>query len=138
MRSSPGTRAARPSRPVTFATVRRLALALPGVEECTSYGTAAFKVRGKFLTRLKEDGASIVLILGTMTERDFLLGADPAVFFITPHYRDYPDVLVRLAAVKPALLAELLENAWRRLAPKRLVAEFDAARAARRPLRPRR
>ncbi len=138
MRPSPGTHATRPRRPVTFATVRRLALALPGVEETTSYGTAAFKVRGRFLTRLTEDGASIVFILGTMTERDFLLGADPDVFFITPHYRDHPDVLVRLASAKPALLAELLENAWRRVAPKRLVAEFDAARAARRPRRPRR
>lgn len=40
----------------TFDTVRRLALALPGVEEGVSYGTPAFRVRGKLLARLREDG----------------------------------------------------------------------------------
>jgi hypothetical protein len=35
--------------PVTWETVRQLALALPGVEEGTSYGTPALKVRGKLL-----------------------------------------------------------------------------------------
>lgn len=40
----------------TFDTVREIALSLPGVEEGTSYGTAAFRVRGKFLARLREGG----------------------------------------------------------------------------------
>lgn len=41
--------------------MRRLALALPGVEEGLSYGTPAFRVKGKFLARLKEDGGSLVV-----------------------------------------------------------------------------
>ena len=117
----------RQGRRVSWAAVRRLALALPGVEETTSYGTAAFKVRGKFLTRLKEDGESLVLKVGSIDERDFLLKANPAVFFITEHYRDYPALLVRLAAARPALLAQLLEESWRRAAPRKLVAAFDAS-----------
>ena len=47
--------------PPTYDTVRKLALALPGVEEGTSYGTPALKVRGKLFVRLKEDGETIVL-----------------------------------------------------------------------------
>jgi YjbR len=47
--------------PVTFETVRAIALALPGVEEGTSYGTPAFRVRGKFLARLREDGETLVV-----------------------------------------------------------------------------
>jgi len=35
-------------------------------------------------------------------------------------------VLVRLDAVDPGQLAELVEDAWRVRAPKRLVAEYDA------------
>ena len=35
------------------------------------------------------------------------------MFFITPHYDDYPVVLVRLEAVDPEQLAELIEDAWR-------------------------
>ena len=44
----------REREPVTFQTVRELSLALPEVEEGTSYGTLAFKVRGKLMARLKE------------------------------------------------------------------------------------
>jgi hypothetical protein len=41
---------------VTFDDVRRISLAGPGVEDGTSYGTPALKVRKKLLVRLKEDG----------------------------------------------------------------------------------
>jgi hypothetical protein len=37
-------------------------------------------------------------------------------------------VLVRLSAVSTTTLGEVLEQAWRLSAPKRLVAEFDKAR----------
>jgi len=49
-------------------------------------------------------------------------------FYITDHYRNYPAMLVRLSAVHPDDLRELLEEAWRRSAPKRLVAARDASR----------
>jgi hypothetical protein len=48
-------------KPVTWDTVRQLALALPGVEEGTSYGTPAFKVKGKLLARFHQDGESMVV-----------------------------------------------------------------------------
>ncbi|MEO8296004.1 MAG: MmcQ/YjbR family DNA-binding protein, partial [Gemmatimonadota bacterium] len=104
--------------------VRRLALALPGVEEGLSYGTPGFRVRGKFLARLWEDGETLVVKCGD-DERDFRMQSDPETFYSTEHYRGYPTVLIRLASVKPSVLAEVLEQAWRRSAPKRLVAEFD-------------
>ena len=75
----------RPSR-VTLATVRRLALDFPGVEEGLSYGTPGFRVRGKFLARLWEDGLTLVVKCGD-DERDFRMKADPETFFITDHYR---------------------------------------------------
>jgi hypothetical protein len=43
---------------VTFDDVRTIALAWPEVEDGTSYGTPALKVRKKMLARLKEDGDS--------------------------------------------------------------------------------
>ena len=52
--------------------------------------------------------------------------ADPEVFFITDHYRDHPMLLVRLSAVAADELADLLEASWRRVAPKRVLAAFDA------------
>jgi hypothetical protein len=107
-------------------TVRRIALALPGVEAGPCYGTPGFRVRGKFLARLWEDGETLVVKCGD-EERDFRMQADPGTFFITEHYRGYPTVLIRLARVPPTDLQEVLEEAWRRSAPKRLIAEYDQA-----------
>jgi hypothetical protein len=67
------------NRPVDFATVRRYALALPGVEEGSSYGTPGFRVRGKFLARMKEDGETLVVKCGH-DERDFRMQANPETF----------------------------------------------------------
>lgn len=112
--------------PLTFDDVRQLALALPEVEEGKSYGTPAFKVRGKFLSRLKEDGETLVVRID-IDERDVLMAANPEAFYITDHYRGYPAMLVRMAAVDAEELRELLEEAWRLVAPKRLVAAMDKA-----------
>jgi hypothetical protein len=109
---------------MTFDTVRQLALAFPAVEEGTSYGTPAFRVRGKFMARLREDGESLAVKCG-FDERDFRMQADPRTFFTTDHYRGYPTVLVRLATVDAADLREVLEQAWRLHAPRRLVATYD-------------
>jgi hypothetical protein len=113
----------KPAR-VTLTTVRRLALAFPGVEEGLSYGTPGFRVRGRFLARLWEDGETLVVKCGD-DERDFRIKADPETFFTTDHYRGYPTVLVRLPRVSEDDLQAVLEEAWRRQAPKRLVKEYD-------------
>jgi hypothetical protein len=114
------------SEQVTFDTAREIARALPGVEEGTCYGTPAFRVRGKFLSRLKEDGETLVVKIDFDT-RDILLQAAPETFFITDHYAGYPAILVRLANVDRDDLAKLLEDSWRQAAPKRLIAEYDRA-----------
>ena len=102
----------KPSRRVTWATVRDLALSLSGVEESTSYRTPAMKVGGKLIARLKEDGETIVVPM-TIDERDVRIEADPDVFFVTDHYVPWPYVLVRLAKVTRTDLRELLQDAWR-------------------------
>jgi hypothetical protein len=48
-------------RAMTYDDARKIALAWPEVEDGTSYGTPALKVRKKMLVRLKEDGDSLVM-----------------------------------------------------------------------------
>jgi hypothetical protein len=115
--------------PVTFETVREIALALPAVEEGTSYGTPAFRVKGKFFARLWEDGETLVVKAG-FDAREILLQANPETFYTTDHYAGYPSVLVRLSSVGREELANVLEQAWRFNAPKRLVAERDSSNPA--------
>ena len=64
-------------------------------------------------------------MLVDIDEKETLLAAEPDVFFTTPHYDGYPAVLVRLSAIEPDELREVLVESWRRVAPKRLLEEFD-------------
>ena len=109
------------NEPVTWETVRQLALALPGAEEGTSYGTPACKVGGKLFARLHQDGLSLVIKVD-FEEREILMEADPETFYITDHYLDYPWMLVRLSTVRIDQLRDLLRQSWRLAAPRKLVA----------------
>jgi hypothetical protein len=108
---------------VNFAAVRTIALALPEVEEGTSFGTPAFKLRKTLLARLREQGVLVVRI--DLADKEFLIGAKPEVYFTTPHYDGYPAVLVRLKAATPHELRQLLTASWRFVAPPRILASAD-------------
>ncbi|MBZ9936515.1 MmcQ/YjbR family DNA-binding protein [Mesorhizobium sp. BR1-1-16] len=109
--------------------LRRLFLALPGVAESTHHGTMSFVVAKRFLGRIRDEGMVFALRC-ELDERDFLIEIEPEAFFTTDHYRGYPYVLIRLAAIDADRLAPLVERSWRMAAPKRLVAGFDNARAS--------
>jgi hypothetical protein len=108
--------------------VRAMALSFPEVEEGLSYGHPSFKAFGKFLTRLRKEDNSLVLVGVTFDEREMLMEAEPEVFHITPHYKDYPSVLARLETVDPGTVRSFLERRWRACAPKKFLKEWDAAR----------
>jgi hypothetical protein len=99
---------------------------LPEVEVSTWFGTPSLKVRGKSMCRMRTDPDALVLRVIDLGEREALLQGQPDAFFSTPHYDGYPYVLVRLEAVDPGELAELIEDAWRIRAPKRVVKAYDA------------
>ena len=98
----------------------------PEVEEGTCFGAPALRMRGKFMCRLRTDPDALVVRVIDLADARALLLGQPDVFFSTPHYDGNPYVLVRLDVVDPEELAELLEDAWRLRAPKRLLAAYDA------------
>jgi hypothetical protein len=113
---------------MTWEDVATLACELPEVEPSTSYGTPALKARGKLLTRLRPEDDSLVLLGIPIDEREMLIEAAPHRFHVTPHYDNYPIVLLRLAAAEPETVRAFLERRWRSIAPKRTVKAFDANR----------
>lgn len=115
---------------MTWAEVVALARRLPGVEQATSYGTPGLRAGGKFLTRLRDEDASLVIMGVGFDEREHLIEAAPEVFHLTPHYQAHPAVLARMAAIAPEELAGLLERRWRAVSRTRDVAAYDAARTA--------
>ena len=117
-------------RGVTWATVRKLALAFPGMTEGTSYGDHAFLLEGKFFSRFnaKEQG---LVVWAAEPLRDALLAGRPDVYFTTDHYRGYPYVLARLERLPRTELASLFEEAFRAKAKRRTLAAWEE-RASRR------
>jgi hypothetical protein len=111
---------------MTFDDVRKFALLWAEVEDGTSYGTPALKVRKKLLARLKEDGDSLVMPGAPQDEREMLVKSQPKVFYFTDHYRDYPIVLLRLSKAKRSIVEPLLRRHWRTLASKAAVKEYDS------------
>ena len=118
-----------PRKPINFDTVRELGLGLPGVDEGTTYGSPALKVRGKMFACMaihkSADPGSLAVRIA-FDQRDQLIAEDPDTYYVTDHYVSYPCVLVRLGRVHRDALRDLLLMAWR----------FESA-AGKRRVRPR-
>jgi len=118
--------------------VRRRALALPETDEHRSRGLCAWRVRSRGFVwerplrpadlQALGDRAPSGDILGAHVEhlgaKEALLAADPEVFFTTPHFDGYAAVLVRLSAISPDDLDELVIEAWLARAPRPLARQF--------------
>lgn len=119
----------------TWEAVLEFLKGLPEVEEDATGKREVALVRGTVIAypasneRSRPDNAEedeeFVIVKIDRHERAALLQEAPETFFVTPHYQNYPGVIVRLATVQPGQLRELLIDAWRIAAPKRLVREFD-------------
>lgn len=114
---------------MTWEQVSALGLELPETAVGVWYRTPSVTVRGKSFVRLKEDGTSVVFLLESVEEQDFLTRASSEVFFITDHYRGYPAVLARLSKLRKGVCRERLRTAWRQKAPKKLLRALDATEA---------
>lgn len=109
---------------------REVALSFPATEEGVSYGRPSFKTRGKFLTRIRGEDDSAVLLCVPHDEREFLMEADPETFHITPHYKDYPSVLARLSGLTAEQARGFLERQWRKNVTKAMIKAYEEARAS--------
>ena len=116
--------------------VRRVALALPDVEEIDSDGFD-FRVGGKgfvwsYPERLPGQRRVIrtdiaVLFVGDEAEKQALLLGEPEVFFTAPGYDGWPLVMLWLAQVDIERLTELVTDAWRMRAPRDLAGDLDGS-----------
>ena len=75
---------------------------------------------------MSDDGRQ-ASVKATRQEQAALLAAAPDTFGIPAYVGRHGWVSIQLATVDPAELRELLVEAWRQTAPKRLVAAYDSA-----------
>ncbi len=110
-----------PAKRMSFDTVRQRVRDLPDVEDGTADGSPALKVRGRMFACLPthRSAESDSLVVWTdFIQRDALIADDPNTYYLTPHYVNYPVVLVRLHRIHRDALGDLLHSAWRFVSAK--------------------
>ena len=96
--------------------VRAIGRTLPEVEETTSWGAFALKVRGKMFVCSainKQAEPNSLVVRMDFAQRDALIEEDPDTYYLKDHYVDYPCVVVRLSKVHPDALRDLVAGAHR-------------------------
>ena len=110
------------------ATVRSFALSLPEAEERETWETATFRVRNKIYVMFDEKERHL-WIKSTHDEQQALIAMDPEAFFVPSYVGSKGWIGVVVSKADRGEVEDLITEAWRMTAPKRLVAAFDEANA---------
>lgn len=101
----------------TWKTVQKIATTLPEAAEGPQWDKSSFRVGGRsFVIGGDDETVSIIT-----NDREALLQSSPEVYESIPHHIGRPWVVVRLARISDTELREILTDAWRIRAPKRLL-----------------
>lgn len=104
----------------------KVVLGLPEVEEHEGWaGQPVFKVRNKSFAYMSEDGARL-LLKALREEQEALVAEDPDVYAPSWASGRFAWLDVTIDAADDQELRELVTEAWRLSAPKRLVSQLDA------------
>ena len=116
--------------------LRKLCLALPEAREVEAWGAPTFRVKTMFAMYAEPgnhhgEGRESVWVKALKTNQELMVAADPERFFVPPYVGPSGWIGVHLDSSRTdwAELAELLRDAWRMSAPKKLVARHDAPQA---------
>lgn len=105
--------------------LREIALSLPEASERETWNSATFRVRDKIFVIMSGDGMG-ASIKATRDEQTALLAEDPETFTYPAYVGQHGWIGVDVKRIGPEHLRELVTEAWRMTAPKRVVKAFDA------------
>jgi hypothetical protein len=109
---------------VRFKEFRLLCLSLPEAEERETWGEPTFRVRDRIFAMGSPDGGHVSL-KASLDDQSGLVEMDPKTFAPSAYTGRYGWVRVRLAGVGSDMARQLVTNAWKRSAPRRLVADYE-------------
>ena len=102
---------------------RRAALGFPGTTEIAPHGAPEFRGRTRCFASLGGDRAAVKL---TPADQATYLSAEPNVFFLAKGDRGKKGwTIVELAEAKSETLRVAITQAWRNVATKQLLREYD-------------
>lgn len=129
-----------------LARLRKVCLSLPEAHEVEAWGEPTFRVKNKLFAMHASsdthhgDGREGVWIKSAHVTQDMLVRADPKRYFVPPYVGKSGWVGAYIdRGVDWEIVADLLRDAYRLTAPKKLVAQLDAPAPARSraPVKPR-
>jgi hypothetical protein len=106
------------------ATVRSFALSLPEAEERETWETATFRVRNKIFVMFDEKERHL-WIKSTHDEQQALIAMNPDAFFFPSYVGSKGWIGVVVSKADRGEVEDLITEAWRLTAPKRLLTSFD-------------
>ena len=104
--------------------LRAFALGLPEAEERETWGEATFRVRNKIFLMIGPDGKR-ASVKASHEEQQAVLDEHPDTFFYPSYVGVHGWIGVKVSRVRSDEMRELVTEAWRMTAPRRLVTSFD-------------
>jgi hypothetical protein len=113
---------------VTYEQVRDWVLALPGGREVMvdTWGHPTLRIGDKMIAGGAPDSPTMSIKASIEDQAELIAGA-PETYAIADYVGRYGWVRVTLAAADPAEVRRIVQDAWRRTAPKRVVRAYDSA-----------
>jgi hypothetical protein len=111
---------------ITLGAVREIALALPEAAEVDHWGNPSFRIYGRIFATVPSPGRLNVMI--DPFDAEAVVRAAPSACSVLHWGKEVSGVTVELRHASRRLVGDLLEAAWRRRAPKRLVAAGQVKR----------
>jgi len=106
--------------------VRVLAMALPSVSEEPHFDYTSFRIGGKIFATAPPDGDYLHVFVEE-EQREAAIDLQPEAVEELHWGKRVVGLRIELARVKPPLVKQLLEQAWSRKAPKRLLAAYRSS-----------
>ena len=107
-----------------FQRARAFALSLPGVSEAPHHEMSSFRVNGTIFATIPPGGEYLHVFVDE-AETQASVAEDPGAFAPLVWGNRSRGLRVNVAAADAARLEELIEESWRRKAPRQLRAERD-------------
>ena len=110
---------------LTIHNTRTYILSLPESQEIEHWGKPSFRVRNKIFAIFQEDGITLTVKV-SREDIDIYTQIDPQIYHVPTTFTNMNYMHINMQMVDPEEAKLLLLKAWKLVAPKKLIKEYEA------------